>query len=72
MIPPQYREAVLQLLHEGHQGMSHMKSLAKLHVWWPFIDDNIESFVKACNSCAETAHDPTEVPLHQWDIPAKP
>ena len=52
--------------------MSRMKSLAKLHVWWPSIDENIESFVKACNNCAETAHDPTKVPLHQWDIPAKP
>ena len=72
VIPPQYQEVVLQLLHEGHPGMSRMKSLAKLHVWWPSIDENIESFVKACNNCAETAHDPTKVPLHQWDIPAKP
>ena len=72
VIPPQYREAVLQLLHEGHPGMSRMKSLAKLHVWRPSIDDNIESFVKACNNCAETAHDLAKVPLHQWDISAKP
>ena len=28
--------------------------------------------MKACNNCTETAHDPTKVPLHQWDIPAKP
>ena len=41
VIPPQYQEAVLQLLHEGHPGMSRMKSLAKLQVWWPSIDDNI-------------------------------
>ena len=47
VIPPQYQEAVLQLLHEGHPGMSRMKSLAKLHFWWPSIDNNIESFVKA-------------------------
>ena len=72
IVPPQYQGAVLRLLHEGHPGMSRMKSLTRLHVWWPSIDDDIESFVKACNNCAETANDPTRVPLHQWEIPAKP
>ena len=72
IVPPQYQGAVLRLLHEGHPGMSRMKSLARLHVWWPSIDDDIESFVKACNNCAETANDPTRVPLRQWEIPAKP
>ena len=37
-----------------------------------YIDDDIQSFVKTCTSCAEAAHDPAKVPLHQWDIPAKP
>ena len=27
--------------------------------------------MKAWNNCVETANDPTRVPLHQWDIPAK-
>ena len=56
---------------EGHPGMSRMKSLARLHVWWPSIDGDIGSFVKVCNNCAETANNPTRVSLHQWDIPAK-
>ena len=72
IIPPQHQAAILRLLHEGHPGMSRMKSLALLHVWWPSIDDDMESFVKACTNCAETASNPTKVPLHQWDIPAKP
>ena len=72
IVPPQYLEAILRLLHDGHPGMSRMKSLARSCVWWPSIDDDIESFVKACNNCPETANDPTKVPLHQWDIPAKP
>ena len=72
IVPPQHQTAVLSLLHEGHPGMSCMKSLARLHVWWPSIDDDIESFVKVCSNCAETANNPVKVPLHQWDIPAKP
>ena len=57
IVPPQYRESVLHLLHDGYPGMSRMKSLARLHVWWPSIDDDIESFVKACNNCAETVNE---------------
>ena len=52
--------------------MSRMKSLAQLHVWWPSLDTDIESHVKSCVNCAETAKDPTKVPLNQWDFPAKP
>lgn len=36
------------------------------------VDDDIKSFVKACNKCVKTANDPTKVPVHQWNIPAKP
>ena len=43
-----------------------MKSLARLHVWWPGIDDEIENFVKTCRSCSQNARDPVRVPLHQW------
>ena len=32
----------------SHPGMTKMKSIvARLHVWWPRIDDEIENFVKA-------------------------
>ena len=43
-----------------------MKSLARLHVWWPSLDSDIESCVKSC------VKEPTKVPLHQWYLPAKP
>jgi len=34
VIPSQGRDAVLQELHEGHPGMSKMKALARMYVWW--------------------------------------
>ena len=59
VIPSQYQKSILELLHEGHPGMCRMKSLARLHVWWPSVDTDIESHVKSCVNCAETAKDPT-------------
>ena len=72
VIPQKYQQAVLELLHEGHPGMSRMKSLARLHVWWPSIISDTEKTVQACTNCAVVAKDPTRVPLHSWEFPRKP
>ena len=34
LIPPKGQKAVLQELHEGHPGMTRMKALARLYIWW--------------------------------------
>ena len=51
--------------------MTKMKSLARLHIWWPGIDEKIEQFVKTCTSCSQNAQNPIKVSLHQWKIPAQ-
>ena len=38
VIPQKYRQAVLEFLHAEHSGTTRMKSLARLHVWWPDIE----------------------------------
>ena len=63
---------MLNLLHAGHPGTTRMKSLARLHVWWPNIDKDIEYHTNACTSCATAARDPMRVPLHQWELPLRP
>ena len=45
VVPQRGREAVLQELHVGHPGMSKIKSLARMYVWCPGIDAEIESVV---------------------------
>ena len=72
VVPPEGREKVLELLHEGHLGNTRMKVLARSYVWWPGIDQEIEEIVKACSSCQRTRHNPASAPLHPWEFPKQP
>ncbi|KAL9958559.1 hypothetical protein ACROYT_G035588 [Oculina patagonica] len=56
VIPTRYRKEVLTELHLNHP-MVRMKSLARLHVWWPNLDNDIEQTVRDCADCQ--ANQPT-------------
>ena len=45
---------MLELLHDGHQGINRCKALARESVWWPGINNQIETLVSNCHTCAET------------------
>ena len=47
---------MLQELHQGHMEMSKMKSLARMYVWWPSLDKDIEDSVCACRSVKPISH----------------
>ena len=70
VIPTKLREAVLQELHACHPGISKMKAIARSHVWWPGIDAEIESTVKACVPCQQQKNVEVKVPLMPWWWPA--
>ncbi len=51
IVPPQGRRLVLQELHDTCLGVS---ALARIFVWWPGMDSEIEDVVKSCSSCQVT------------------
>ena len=63
---------VLKQLHDGHPGVSRMKSIARSLVWWPGIDKAIESEVKKCDQCQLHQKTPSLAPLHPWEWPNRP
>ena len=72
IIPKQLRERVLLELHTGHPGIVRMKSLARLHVWWPNLDKDIATIVQQRSDCQKSRNKPQPAPLHPWDWPKMP
>ena len=72
MVPPPGQESVLIELHGGHPGVSRMKSLARGLVWWPGMDQEIESMVRHCSDCQQNRPLPPSAPLHPWCWPTRP
>ena len=71
-IPVKAQKKMLQLLHEGHPGMVRMKSVARSHVWWPTLNEDIEETVRSCAACLEQRALPETAPLHPWSYPMEP
>lgn len=72
VIPPPGRERILDELHEGHPGISRMKSLARSFVWWPGLDKALEQRVKDCDACQRTRNLPAAAPILPWSWPEHP
>ncbi|KAL3246960.1 hypothetical protein MRX96_057314 [Rhipicephalus microplus] len=53
VIPSALQQEVLRLLHEGHPGMTKMKAIARSHVWWSSLDEDITAAVRQCQICQE-------------------
>ena len=70
VIPPPGRRKILVELHQGHPGVSRMKSLSRMYTWWPKMDE--ELIVKRCSKCQENQNKVPVVPLQLWKFPATP
>lgn len=61
---------VLQELHEAHPGTTHIKQLARMFVWWPSMDQDIEEKVKSCAKCQFQRPMPPLALLAPWQWPS--
>jgi hypothetical protein len=72
VVPEACRKDILKELHVSHPGMVKMKSLARIHIWWPGIDKDIERMVRECESCQSVRNNPSATLLHPWSWPDGP
>ena len=72
VVPPQGQQAILQELHTTHSGMTKIKALARMHVWWPGLESDIEESVWLCDDCQLNQSNPLKASLSPWNWPTWP
>ena len=66
------RQLIIDLAHEGHQGVVKCKRLLRTKVWFPGLDRMVENRVAGCIGCQATTHVPTRDPLQPTKLPDRP
>ena len=51
VVPSKLRKRILDLAHLTHMGISKTKNLMKSKVWWPKMNEEIETMIKSCIPC---------------------
>ena len=71
-IPKKLQERVVNLAHEGHQGVVKTKSLLREKVWFPGIDKMVEKKVQSCCACLISTPESKREPLLMSPLPKAP
>ena len=71
VIPQSLRKHVIDIAHEGHQGITKTKSLLREKVWFPSIDRMTEKIIRDCITCQTNTIEHTKEPLRMSPLPKK-
>ena len=63
---------ILQLIHEGHLGIQKCKARARLCIYRPNINDDIEKTVKSCSVCNRHGNSNQKEPMILHQLPDRP
>ncbi|XP_030850192.1 uncharacterized protein K02A2.6-like [Strongylocentrotus purpuratus] len=72
VIPQSLRQQIIDIAHEGHQGITKTKSLLREKVWFPSIDRMTEKTVRDCLTCQTNTIEHSKEPLLMSPLPKKP
>ena len=72
VIPDALQKRVIELAHEGHQGLVKTRSLLRSKVWFPKMDAAVDQVVKKCFPCQIATPKPSREPLKMTPLPGGP
>ena len=72
VIPKRYQTQILDELHLSHPGIVQMKEIARIFVWWPNCDKDIELTVRNCSNYQHVKSLPAVNPFTPWTWPTTP
>ena len=71
VIPRPLRHRTLQNLHTGHRGIVGVKARARLAVYWPQVDNQIEQICKSCTQCQQDRPTQPKEPEIHFPMPER-
>ena len=71
-VPRNLQHRVVELAHEGHQGICKTKALLCTKVWFPGVDTAAEEAVKRCIPCQANTTRREREPLSMSPLPRGP
>ena len=72
LVPTRMRRDMLSQLHESHQGMVRTKQRARLTIYWPGLDNDIDNLVSQCKQCQTHLPSHPKEPLINKPRPTRP
>ena len=72
IVPKDMRPAILDKIHQGHQGIGKCLERAKDSVWWPGIAGDVKSIVASCDHCQTFKPSQRKEPLVTTPLPDLP
>ena len=72
VVPQELRAQVINLAHEGHQGIVRTKQFLRATTWFPGMDKLVEEEIAHCLPCQVTVKSPQQEPLKPTKLPVEP
>ncbi|KAK3084740.1 hypothetical protein FSP39_018188 [Pinctada imbricata] len=72
VMPYKLRKTAIHIAHEGHQGLTKTKAFIRSKIWFPGINDEVDSVIKDCAACQINTPARYMEPLHMSELPAHP
>lgn len=71
VIPRKMRKDVLEEVHAAHRGIELTKARARLIVYWPGMDAQIEQLCKSCEKCIIDRPSQRDEPQKHYETPSR-
>ena len=72
LIPTAMHKTILAHLHLAHQGITLTKQRARLTLYWPGMDNDIENIITSCTQCQDHLPSNHKEPLQAKPRPVRP
>lgn len=72
VMPRTLCDRAVRIAHEGHQGISKTKAFIPSKIWFPGINDRVDTLIKDCLACQAITPSKQMDPLKMSEVPGEP